>query len=74
MILTACNIEESIKVELPRQVFTIAVNKPVLHVFADASIKVYGAVAYLCANKQFSFIMARTRVAPPKTQTLPIDW
>ena len=66
----ARDIEESIKIALPRQYFT-ATTKPVLHVFADASIKAYGAVAYLCDAENSSFMMARTRVAPLKTQTLP---
>jgi len=57
--------------ELPRQFFTTTVNEPVLHVFANASIKAYGAVADLCADTQPSFIIVRTRVAPLKTQTLP---
>jgi len=42
-----------------------------LHVFADASIKAYGAVAYLCENGQSSLVIARTRVSPLKTKTLP---
>jgi len=44
------NIKESIKMELPWHFFTTTVNEPVLHVFADASIKAYGTVAYLCAD------------------------
>jgi len=59
----ACNIKESIKMALPQQFFTTTVNKPVLYAFVDASIKTYGAAAYLCAVKQSSFIMARTLVA-----------
>jgi len=42
-----------------------------LHVFADASTKAYGAVAFLCNDKHCSFVMARTRAAPLKFQTLP---
>ena len=42
-----------------------------MHVFADASTKAYGAVAFLCNDKHCSFMMARTRVAPLKSQTLP---
>ena len=43
-----------------------------LHIFADASTKAYGAVAYLVhQNKQVAFIMSKTRVAPLKPLTLP---
>ena len=39
--------------------------------FADASTKAYGVVAYLCEGQQSSLVMSRTRVAPLKTKTLP---
>lgn len=42
-----------------------------LHVFADASIKAYGAVAYLCESRQSSLVMTSTRVSPLKPKTLP---
>ena len=42
-----------------------------LHVFADASTKAYGAVAYLSNLEQTSFVMAKGRVAPLKQITLP---
>ena len=42
-----------------------------LHVFADASTKAYGAVAFLCTKQETSFVMAKSRVAPLKTLTLP---
>lgn len=42
-----------------------------LHVFADASTKAYGAVAYLSNLDQTSFVMAKGRVAPLKQITLP---
>ena len=42
-----------------------------LHIFADASTKAYGAVAYLASNNHTAFIMAKTRVAPLKELTLP---
>ena len=37
-----------------------------LHVFADASTKAYGAVAFLCRKQEISFVMAKSRVAPLK--------
>ena len=45
--------------------------KTSLHVFVDASMMSYGAVAYLTRGATTTFVMAKTRVAPLKTLTLP---
>ena len=42
-----------------------------LHVFVDASVKFYGVAAYLCDQTQARLIMAKNRVAPLKSLTLP---
>ena len=42
-----------------------------LHAFSDASLKAYGAVVYLRSQAHTAFIMAKSRVAPLKSQTLP---
>lgn len=46
-----------------------------LHVFCDASERAYGAVAYLVVQSScdthVSFIMARSRVAPKRQQSVP---
>ncbi len=42
-----------------------------LHLFADASVKAYGSVAFLLLQQQTSFVMAKSRVAPLKQCTLP---
>ncbi|XP_053710099.1 uncharacterized protein LOC128752671 [Synchiropus splendidus] len=47
-----------------------------IHIFADASEQVYGAVAYLRTQSPsvgtcLSFIMARSRVAPKRIQSIP---
>ncbi|XP_063415856.1 uncharacterized protein LOC134697507 [Mytilus trossulus] len=59
--------------KLPRQYFTGNTNSRSLHVFVDASMKAYGAVAYMYLSKGHSaaLVMAKTRVAPVKTLTLP---
>ena len=49
---TARDIDESSKVVLPRCYFmTSGIAKQILHVFADASVKAYGAVAYFCEER-----------------------
>ena len=42
-----------------------------LHVFVDASVKAYGAVAYVTNGSETSLVMAKARVAPLKKLTLP---
>ena len=42
-----------------------------LHIFADASMKAYGVVVYICKGNITSFVIAKTRVAPIKQLTLP---
>ena len=47
-----------------------------LLIFADASLTVYGALAFLCSNNNTSFGIAKswTRVAPLKLLTLWINY
>ena len=42
-----------------------------LHVFADASMKTYGAIAYLQSAEKVDLVMAKSRVSPLKDTTLP---
>ena len=42
-----------------------------MHVFADASKKAFGAAAYFAENGETSFIMAKSRLAPLKSPSLP---
>ena len=68
----AVDLQEAATIELPHKYFTLSPNKPIyLHVFADASMKAYGAVAYLQIDGKVAFVMAKSCVAPLKNLTLP---
>ena len=60
-------------VKFPRQFLpsTSVDSNTCLHVFVDASVKSYGAAAYICNQSQTRLVMAKNRVAPIKTLTLP---
>ena len=67
------NIQEAKSVQIQRQYSpTVGASKQPdrLHVFADASLTAYGAVAFICRGSNTSFIMAKSRVAPLKPLTL----
>ncbi|XP_045215312.2 uncharacterized protein LOC123565509 [Mercenaria mercenaria] len=42
-----------------------------LHIFCDASVKAYGACAYLVSGSHSTLVMAKNRVAPIKQLTIP---
>ena len=58
------------KISVPRKVATQGVCY-VLHIFCDSSTKAYGCAAYLVGNGESNLIMAKAKVAPLKTKTLP---
>ena len=61
------DLQNTISVKIPRYCFMSGQ----LHVFADASMKAYGAIAFLRFGEHTSFVLARSCVAPLKTHTLP---
>ena len=68
------NIQEARCLQIPRQYFpTVGASEQPdrLHIFADASLTAYGAVAFLCSGNSTSFVMAKSRVTPLKPLTLP---
>ena len=68
----AADIEEGAKVLMTRRYSVMSTNQCMyLHVFVDASMKAYGAVAYLQSANQVDFVLAKSRVSPPKDTTLP---
>jgi len=68
----ATDIERAASVVMTRRYSVMHSSKSVfLHVFGDASTKAYGAVAYLQNAGNTDFVMAKSRVSPLKTTTLP---
>ena len=67
------DIKQLPQFNINRRYFTITYekNNVQLHVFADASTKAYGAVAFLKLQQESSFVMMKSRVAPLKHPTLP---
>ncbi|KAK0136704.1 hypothetical protein N1851_027112 [Merluccius polli] len=68
------------RIQLPRSYFSPSIDLEMslltLHVFCDASELAYGSVAYVRAEEpagdvHVSFVLARSRVAPKKQQSIP---
>ena len=63
------NINKSILTSIPRQITTSS--KIILHAFSDASSKAYGTAVYAISEDGSRLIMAKAKVAPMKTLTIP---
>ena len=63
----AQDITEATNIVIPRQYFpSLQFSVQELHVFADASIKAYSAVAYFKQDNCISLIMSKIRVSPSR--------
>ncbi|XP_053390639.1 uncharacterized protein LOC128553495 [Mercenaria mercenaria] len=69
----AADLNTSVKTQFYRHYFTDVDDKsvPCLHVFVDASTQSYGATVYISKGVISTLVMAKNRVAPVKTLTLP---
>ena len=69
------DIRETIQnIQIPRFLFAPdqeTEGDTILHVFVDASQRVYGACAYLCRGSTSVLVIAKNRIAPLKGITLP---
>ena len=72
--LVAADIQEVTTHVYTRRYFTQPLHLTTakqVHIFADASLSAYGAVAYLRQKDQATLVMSRSRVAPVRSITLP---
>ena len=67
----AADLQQSSDIFIKRCYFPAHPTQPVIHCFADASQKAYGAIVFITDKEQTSFVLAKTRVAPLKQLTLP---
>ena len=67
----ATDLKAATRLSIRRCYFTTSLTHPIVHCFADASQKAYGAVVFLVLQSEVCFVTAKSRVAPLKQLTLP---
>ena len=67
----ATDLKNAKQFSVSRCYFDTHVTHPSIHCFVDASQQAYGAIVFLVQDKQVSFVIAKTRVAPLKALTTP---
>ena len=69
----ASDIQDAVSMSFTQQylIMSSLIQPTQLYIFADASLKAYGAVAFISNGNQVSFVMAKNRVAPLKQLSLP---
>ena len=67
----ATDLKNAKQFSVSRCYFNARITHPSIHCFADASQHAYGAIVFLIQDNQASFVIAKTRVAPLKTLTIP---
>ena len=63
------DIKEVLKCSFPRK--SNLSNKSVLHAFSDSSLKAYGSVVFTVTDGKVDLVIAKARVTPIKSPTLP---
>ncbi|CAG2234944.1 unnamed protein product [Mytilus edulis] len=69
------DLQFAMNIEIPRCYFECSgiteIETAELHIFTDSSQLAYGTCAYLVTEKESALVMAKNRVAPLKSVTLP---
>ena len=67
----ATDLKSTAKFPVSRCYFDARMPHSTIHCFADASQQAYGAVVFFTQNNHVSFVIAKARVAPLKSITIP---
>jgi len=67
----ATDLKNTTRFSVSRRYFDGCMSFPAVHCFADASQHAYGAIVFLVQDNLVSFVMAKVRVAPLKSLTIP---
>ena len=67
----ATDLKNTTRFTVSRCYFNVCMSHPTVHCFADASQHAYGAIVFLVQDNHVSFVIAKARVAPLKSLTIP---